>query len=176
MKLPAIKWLSVKRFAGFHADIPLRDGATSVPILPFPYPYAASLVVSGFVLAIDEKSPRVVGGIDAYTSALRHANGTNITISVPTILIPTTSLNADFWEKWPAREIASANYDIEDRISLLKRLCQVQHSSVKGSSIQELTTRFSCSGRTVKRARQETGTSRPYNRHNAVTTIEESAT
>jgi hypothetical protein len=168
MTVPIVKRLSVKQFVGFHTDIPLKDGSTNVPLLPFSLGHAVPLWSSGTVLITEEKPLRVVGGIDAYTSALHQANERNIAVYVLAILISASDLTAGFWSQWPAREIALARYNLRDRTSLLRRLLRTSHCSVMDLSIEELARRFSCSKRSVKRVRQEAGASRTYTRRKTI--------
>jgi AraC-like DNA-binding protein len=171
MTVSIAKRLSVKQVVGFHTDTPLKDGATNVPLLPFSLGHAVPLWSSGTVLITEEKPPRVVGGIDAYTSALHQANERKIAVYVIVIFISASDLNAGFWSQWPVREIALARYHLRDRTSLLRRLLRTSHCSVMNLSIEELAERFDCSERSVKRVRQEAGASRTYIRRKTITEI-----
>jgi hypothetical protein len=165
MKKPSEKYLSVRKMAGFHADIPLKDGATNMPLQPRRHPIQR---VSGRVWITDESPHYIVAGVDAYTSALHHAYERNIAVEVSATRIPASDLTTEFWSQWPDREIALTHYGLEDRIMLLVRLLRTSHCSVMGHSTGELASRFGCSRRSVRRARKKAGVSRTYTRRKTI--------
>lgn len=162
MKLASVE---VRKFAGFHGNIPLKEGVTNVPHLTITQGPRRTLRVAGIVLATAEKPHQILAGIDAFSTALHLANETMASsVFLTAWLIPNVAINSEFWGTWPLWESALAAQSTSDRSALATQLIRIDHPFVKGENLKYLGSVFGLSTRLLKRIRQIHKASRSYRR------------
>lgn len=162
--------IEVGKFAGFHKDIPLRDGVTAVPHLTITQGPRRTLRVVGIVLATAEKPHRILAGVDAYSTAVHLAKEAMASsIFLTTWLMPSSAIKTEFWGTWHLWESALATQSTPDRSALATRLIGIGHVSVKSKNLKHLGSVFGLSTRSLKRFRQNQNASRSYRRKDVST-------
>jgi len=156
--------LSLRQLGGLHPCVPSTQGKTTVRRVPIPSPLDETHLIGGWVLITTEKPPRVLVGVDAYMSAVQQCIEARARdVFLPAVRVPPRLITPAFWRAWPGIECSVGRLDLNERTWLLSQLLLADHPAVAGRSVGDLAAMFTCSERTVKRKRQASERSRPYN-------------